>query len=103
MALTCKMASKVLILVLLNFAGIFGHPIDDSDLLPISVNPERQQLVDSLGRERFFHGTNIVVKHKPFHPNTEGYDENSFSEVDMKLLQDLGLNTIRLGEYPRIY
>ncbi len=97
------MASKILTLVLLNFAGILGHPIDDSDLLPISVNPDRQQLVDSLGRERFFHGTNIVVKHKPFHPNTEGYDENSFSEVDMKLLQDLGLNTIRLGEYPRIY
>ena len=70
---------------------------NDASLL-ISVNPERQQLVDSLGRERFFHGTNVVVKHFPFHPTLEGYSNDSFSEVDMKILQDLGLNVIRLGE-----
>ncbi|XP_066919762.1 endoglycoceramidase-like [Clytia hemisphaerica] len=67
-----------------------------SDLF-ISVNPETNMLVDSLGRERIFHGTNVVVKHKPFHPELEGFDEHSFSETDMKLLQSLGLNTIRLG------
>ena len=64
----------------------------------ISVNPETNMLVDSLGRERIFHGTNVVVKHKPFHPELEGFDDHSFSETDMKLLQSLGLNTIRLGE-----
>eukprot|EP00794_Sanderia_malayensis_P015069 gene15069-16624_t len=69
----------------------------DTPLLPITVNPERQQMVDTLGRERFFHGTNVVVKHKPFHPKPTGYDNESFSEQDMAILQDLGLNTIRLG------
>lgn len=63
----------------------------------ISVNPERQMLVDSYGRERFFHGTNVVVKHFPFHPELNGYGEDTFSEVDMKILQELGLNVIRLG------
>ena len=55
-------------------------------------------LVDSLGRERFFHGTNVVVKHKPFHPDLNGFGEDSFSEIDMKILQSLGLNSIRLGK-----
>ena len=64
----------------------------------ISVNPETNMLVDSLGRERFFHGTNVVYKHKPFHPETTGYGENTFSEIDMLRLQSLGLNSIRLGK-----
>ena len=63
----------------------------------INVNPATNMLVDSVGRERFFHGTNVVFKHAPFHPETEGYGENTFSEIDMKILQRLGLNTIRLG------
>jgi len=63
----------------------------------ISVNPETQMLLDNHGRERFFHGTNVVVKHAPFHPETEGYGPDTFSEADMKLLQSLGLNSIRLG------
>ena len=78
-------------------ATISGFPVENDASLLISVNPERQQLVDSLGRERFFHGTNVVVKHFPFHPTLEGYTNDSFSEVDMKILQDLGLNVIRLG------
>ena len=72
--------------------------VGDASLF-ITVNPDRQQLVDSLGRERFFHGTNVVYKHFPFHPTLEGYTNDSFSEKDMKILQDLGLNIIRLGKY----
>lgn len=63
----------------------------------ISVNPETQMLVDKFGRERFFHGTNVVYKHAPFHPEVEGYGPNTFSEHDMKILQELGHNSIRLG------
>jgi len=63
----------------------------------ISVNPDTQTFVDNAGRERFFHGTNVVYKHFPYHPETTGYGPDSFSEKDMKLLQELGLNTIRLG------
>ncbi|XP_057303553.1 endoglycoceramidase-like isoform X2 [Hydractinia symbiolongicarpus] len=65
--------------------------------LLISVNPDTQMLVDSLGRERFFHGTNVVVKHPPFHPETTGFGPTTFSEKDMQILQELGLNSIRLG------
>lgn len=68
-----------------------------ANLLPISVNPERQRLVDSLGREVFFHGTNVVVKQFPWHPETEGFSDGSFSEQDMQLLKSLGLNVVRLG------
>nr|BAB16370.1 endoglycoceramidase [Cyanea nozakii] len=91
--------TQPLVFVLMSISAILtaGLPINDDASLLISVNPETQQLVDSLGRERFFHGTNVVVKHKPYHPSVEGYDNTSFSEVDMKILQDLGLNTIRLG------
>ena len=69
----------------------------DADLL-ITVDPERQQFIDSLGRERFFHGTNIVVKEPPYHPKTTGHDHGTFSEEDMKFLQSLGLNSVRLGK-----
>ena len=66
-------------------------------LLPISVNPDTQRLVDSLGREVLIHGTNIVIKEFPWHPKTEGYGRDTFSEEDMKFLKSLGLNGVRLG------
>lgn len=75
-----------------------AFPTDNEASLLINVNPKRQMLIDSLGRERFFHGTNVVYKHYPFHPTLDGYTNDSFSEVDMKILQDLGLNVIRLGK-----
>ena len=58
----------------------------------ISVNPETNMLVDSIGRERFFHGTNVVKKEPPYYP-----EDDFFAEADMQRLQSLGLNTIRLG------
>jgi len=69
---------------------------ENADLL-ISVDPDRQMLIDSLGRERFFHGTNVVYKDPPFHPEIEGYGPNTYWEGDMKLMQSLGLNSVRLG------
>ena len=83
-------------LLKLLLAGVFVNSVT-ANLLPISVNPARQQLVDSLGREVFFHGTNVVVKSFPWHPETEGFSDGTFSEQDMELLQSLGLNVVRLG------
>ena len=85
---------------------IYGFAITITVIVPvesqatdlfITVNPDTNMLLDSQGRDRFFHGTNVVVKHKPFHPELTGYNKDSFSEIDMKILQSLGLNTIRLG------
>ena len=63
----------------------------------ISVNPDTNMLVDNLGRERFFHGTNVVVKGYPYYPLPTGEGHDVFNETDMKLLQSLGLNSVRLG------
>jgi endoglycosylceramidase len=68
-----------------------------ADLLQISVDPETQRLVDTLGREVFIHGTNIVIKEFPWHPKTKGFAQDTFSEEDMKFMQSLGLNGVRLG------
>ena len=79
--------------LVIGFLAVFSA----ANLLPISVNPQRQKLVDSLGREVYFHGTNVVVKSFPWHPETEGFSDGTFSEQDMQLLKSLGLNVIRLG------
>ena len=84
-----------MILRLLYFPLVY-NVAQKADLL-ISVDPDRQMLIDSLGRERFFHGTNVVYKGPPFHPEIEGYGPNTYWEEDMKLLQSLGLNSVRLG------
>ena len=39
-----------------------------------SVSPEKNRIVDSYGRERFFHGTNVVFKTDPFIPITTHFD-----------------------------
>ena len=63
----------------------------------ISVNPDTNMLVDSMGRERFFHGTNVVMKKYPYYPLSTG-TSHVFNEIDMQILQSLGLNSIRLGK-----
>ena len=68
-----------------------------ANLLQISVDPETQRLVDSVGREVLIHGTNIVIKEFPWHPKTKGFAQDTFSEEDMKFMKSLGLNGVRLG------
>jgi endoglycosylceramidase len=64
----------------------------------IQVDPVSQQLVDVEGRQRYFHGVNVVVKGPPWIPETSGFDpRHSFCERDMSTLQEFGLNAIRLG------
>ena len=66
----------------------------------LHVNTTTHHLVDSYQRERYFHGVNVVVKEPPWMPQTEGgFDPfRSFVEEDMELLQEYGLNAIRLGQ-----
>ena len=68
-----------------------------ASLLQISVDPETQRLIDTQGREVLIHGTNIVIKEFPWHPKSEGFTQDTFSEEDMKFMQSLGLNGVRLG------
>ena len=39
-----------------------------------SVSSEKNRIIDSFGRERFFHGTNVVFKTEPFIPITTHFD-----------------------------
>eukprot|EP01006_Ploeotia_vitrea_P017907 TRINITY_DN49147_c0_g1_i1.p1 TRINITY_DN49147_c0_g1~~TRINITY_DN49147_c0_g1_i1.p1 ORF type:complete len:506 (-),score=47.68 TRINITY_DN49147_c0_g1_i1:40-1557(-) len=53
---------------------------------------------DTQGRERYFHGVNVVYKSPPYHPLLTHFHPNlSFVAEDGKLLQSLGVNVIRLG------
>lgn len=62
----------------------------------LQVNSATSRIVDSFGRERYFHGVNVVMKGPPWLPATDKFDPiMSFVEEDMQLLQDLGLNAIR--------
>ena len=60
------------------------------------VNPETRRIVDAAGKERYFHGVNVVVKGPPWIPEAATFDpRQSFVEKDMLTLQELGLNAIR--------
>eukprot|EP01084_Bolivina_argentea_P073851 133991_1 len=59
---------------------------------------ENNRILDTYGRECFFHGVNIVYKSDPYLPIYDHFDSNlSYSEQDMQFLNSLGLNVIRLG------
>ena len=77
-------------------AAYFARDVGGS-LRPISVDPQTQRLVDNLGREVLIHGTNIVIKEFPWHPKTDGFGQDTFSEQDMEFMKSLGLNGVRLG------
>ena len=66
------------------------------DVACLQVNPATNRIVDSSGRERYFHGVNVVMKGPPWLPAMDKFDPiMSFVEEDMQLLQNLGLNAIR--------
>jgi len=62
------------------------------------------RLFDSFGREVLFHGVNVIYKSAPYIPITHHFDGNrSFVEQDAALLEELGLNVVRLGtQWPGI-
>ncbi|KAI9034050.1 glycoside hydrolase superfamily [Hyaloraphidium curvatum] len=62
------------------------------------VSPRTHRFVDRHGRTVFFRGLNVVYKARPFHPDIDRFHPNtSFSEEDVDILADLGLNVIRLA------
>lgn len=62
----------------------------------LHVNTSTHRIVDTEGRERYFHGVNVVVKGPPWLPELQEFDPlKSFVEKDMQTLQELGLNAIR--------
>ena len=66
--------------------------------VPVSVHPKTLKLVDEHFREVYFHGVNVVVKGFPWVPDINEFNPlTSFAEKDMQTLEDLGLNSIRLG------
>eukprot|EP00418_Pyrodinium_bahamense_P072675 CAMPEP_0179096102 /NCGR_PEP_ID=MMETSP0796-20121207/44159_1 /TAXON_ID=73915 /ORGANISM="Pyrodinium bahamense, Strain pbaha01" /LENGTH=525 /DNA_ID=CAMNT_0020793807 /DNA_START=1 /DNA_END=1578 /DNA_ORIENTATION=- len=52
---------------------------------------------DLHGRERFFHGVNVVYKSAPYVPITSEDGPLSFTARDAELLRRLGMNGLRLG------
>ena len=66
----------------------------------LHVNTTTHRLVDNYGRERYFHGVNVVMKRPPWLPRMDKFDpRSSFVEKDMQVLSDLGLNGIRYSVY----
>ena len=65
----------------------------------LQVDVDRNRVVDTAGRERYFHGVNVVVKGPPWIPVVDRFDPDwSFSVKDMEALQQLGLNGIRYAK-----
>ena len=83
------MAFLVLLVLQLPLTSLSGAPNECFDVVA-------SKMTDHLGRERYFHGMNVVVKKAPWLPSTDHFDPKmSFVEKDMEVFQSLGLNTIR--------
>lgn len=66
--------------------------------ISLTVNTETHRIEDADGRERVFHGTNVVFKGPPYYPPTAAFDPFlSLAEQDLQLLSSMGYNSIRLG------
>ena len=62
------------------------------------LHVENNRIKDEDGRERIFHGTNVVQKLFPYVPRIDGFNAvDSFSKEDAEFLATMGYNTIRLG------
>ncbi len=66
--------------------------------ISLSESSGARVLVDSFGRERFFHGTNVVVKGPPWAPDRSSFSlDVSLSREDFEIMREMGLNGLRLG------
>ena len=67
-----------------------------ANAMTFSISQNR--IHDDLGRERIFHGTNVVFKLNPWHPSISEFNYNlSLNDHDIDIIYNLGLNFIRLG------
>ena len=80
------MAYSQLLLIVVSLTAVLAKGI-------LRVNPETRRIIDDEGRERYFHGVNVVVKQFPWIPEGDVYP---FNETDMQRLQKMGLNSLRL-------
>jgi hypothetical protein len=80
-------------------SGIYAPlPPSITEPLNLSVDGKTYRLIDNHGRERVFHGTNVVFKAPPYHPSTGSFDSQfSLCEKDLDFIQSLGFSTIRLS------
>lgn len=97
----------------------FGHGQESCNCGPdeyplpkiVKVNQETHQFIDEFGRSSWFHGTNVVTKQFPFHPDLGDPSvcnntlPSPFCDADMDYLQQLGVNVVRLGNniQPRFF
>ena len=65
-----------------------------------AVDQSINQITDTFGRVRFFHGTNVVKKSAPWYRQAEFNPKvSSFGLTDVQNLQKLGINSVRLGHH----
>ncbi|KAF9164392.1 hypothetical protein DFQ26_001484 [Actinomortierella ambigua] len=64
----------------------------------IRVDQGTYQFIDTQGRSRFFHGTNMVYKEFPWHHNLDNFVPGwSFVDKDIETMKSLNINSVRLG------
>ncbi|KAI8877669.1 glycoside hydrolase family 5 protein [Backusella circina FSU 941] len=63
------------------------------------VDQSIYQIIDTFGRVRFFHGTNVVKKSAPWYRQETFTPGDSFGLTDVQNLQNLGVNAVRLGHH----
>ncbi|KAI8060176.1 glycoside hydrolase superfamily [Gongronella butleri] len=63
------------------------------------VDQSTHQIVDTFGRTRFFHGTNVVMKEAPWYRQAEFNPGQSFGLQDVQTMRQLGMNAVRLGHH----
>ena len=56
------------------FVLLLGTFNKSSPAAKFSVDTEKNRIVDGFGRERLFHGENVVMKTTPFVPITSHFD-----------------------------
>jgi endoglycosylceramidase len=95
------MAAILFLLRLVALAVAAGATTSSGGLDRITLQHRRDgplSFVDSAGRERLFHGTNVVVKGPPWYPDFNTFSPDiSMAAEDFQWMQKLGLNVIRLG------
>ena len=61
------------------------------------MNPDTRHIIDKEGRERIFHGVNVVYKKAPYHPILDHFDPQlSLCAEDMDNLAAWGFTVVRL-------
>lgn len=91
--LHAKLRTLLGLFVILHYVGIAAHAYSE-----FYVDEATGKIRDRIGRERIFHGLNVVMKGCPWHPQVDKFDARmSFCDTDIALLQEWGMNVVRLA------